>query len=253
MKRSIVDGHIPYTVTIAEAVTVGHKDGFVFSCEDGRSLYGFIHVLCGRVKYAFLEPKETVMVEQGKVIYIPKGVRYVCTWMPGEAQVVIFQFDLHKGSPEQPCGKPVLMPSDTGRLFRGSTDQYALFDGLRCAARIYDLLGILRQEGTPMPKKYRRLLPALEEMERNPAAKRDVSYYAELCQMSIPGFRRSFKEYVGHSPVEYRNGLRLANARKLIMSGEYSVEEAAQISGFTNLSFFYRLFRRSFGVKPGSL
>ena len=144
------------------------------------------------------------------------------------------------------------LPQDTGRLFR-SSDQYTSFDCIRCAARIYDLLAILRQSEVPMPKKHRRLLPAIEALERNPEANLPVSYYAELCGMSESGFRRSFREYIGQSPVDYRNSLRLVHARKLIASGGYSVEEAAIQSGFSNLSFFYRLFRRKFGRKPGSL
>jgi AraC family cel operon transcriptional repressor len=71
--------------------------------------------------------------------------------------------------------------------------------------------------------------------------------------MSVPGFRRSFREFVGQNPIAYRNNLRLILAKKLLTSGEYTVEEAAAQSGFTNLSFFYRLFRREYGQKPGSI
>lgn len=252
MKTSIVDGAIPYSISFAEAVTVTHSNRFVFSNAGGRELYAFIHVLRGQMAYTFLDSGETVTVAQDRAIYIPKGCRYYSTYLPEETQVEVFQFDLHENSPEKPPQNPVLLPSDTGRLFRRS-DQYALFDCIRCAARIYDLLAILRQTEVSMPKKYRRLLPAIEELERNPAASLPVSRYAEMCGMSEPGFRRSFREYIGESPVEYRNSLRLVHARKLLASGEYSVEEAAAQSGFSNLSFFYRLFRRKFGRRPGSL
>ena len=252
MKTSIVDGYVPYTISFAEAVTVTHNERFVFSYAEGRELYAFIHVLQGKMEYSFLESGEKLSVEQDGAIYIPKGCRYYSTYLSRETKAVIFEFDLHAVSPELPPQNAMLMPPDTGRLFR-SSDQYALFDCIRCAARIYDLLAVLRQAEVPMPKKYRRLLPAIEELERDPATVLPVSHYAEMCGMSEPGFRRSFREYIGQSPVEYRNSLRLVHARKLIASGEYSVEEAAAQSGFSNLSFFYRLFRRKFGRKPGSL
>lgn len=118
--------------------------------------------------------------------------------------------------------------------------------------KIYELLALLQQDA-PLPQKYKRLLPAVEALRQDPTREDPVSSYAAMCHMSVPGFRRSFKEYTGLSPVEFRNELRLMNARKLIEQQEYSVEAAARLSGFSNLSFFYRLFKRKYGTNPGSL
>ena len=252
MREYILDSALPYTVTFAEAVTVTHTRQFVFICDQGRECYGFIHVMEGILTFRF--PDGTHLdVEKGRVVYIPKGAKYHCTYQPELTRVVIFQFDLQVANEEQPGREILLLPQEAQRLFRESRDQYAVLDCFRCAARIYELLGILRQKQAALPKKFRRLLPAVERIEGDPSQTAEVAYYAQLCGMSVPGFRRSFKEYTGQSPVEYRNNLRLAYARKLIASGGYSVEEAAQRSGFTNLSFFYRLFRRRFGILPGSL
>ena len=77
-----------------------------------------------------------------------------------------------------------------------------------------------------------------------------ISYYADLCGMSEAGFRRLFREYMGVSPVDYRNDIRLINARNKLQSGEYNVSEAAYESGFSNLSFFIRLYKKKFGYTP---
>ena len=77
-----------------------------------------------------------------------------------------------------------------------------------------------------------------------------VSYYAELCDMSEANFRRLFREYMGLSPIEYRNELRLNHARNKLQSGEYNVSEAAYESGFSNLSFFIRLYKNKYGHTP---
>jgi len=253
MKINIVDGYIPYAIAFAEALTVSHRGKFVFSNEQGSSLYAFICVLSGEMLFAFSETSQTITASKGQVIYIPKGCRYTSTYLPEQAQVAILRFDLHRCSPDVPAQIPMQMPPGAARLFHTGADQYGLFDRFRCAARIYDLLGTLHREQTPVPARSRRLLPAVDRIEQNPAEAVPVAFYAELCGMSVPGFRRSFRIFTGQTPIEYRNNLRLALARKLITSGECTVEEAAAQSGFSNLSFFYRLFRREYGQKPGSL
>ena len=57
-------------------------------------------------------------------------------------------------------------------------------------------------------------------------------------------------KYTGCSPIEYRNDLRLAGARGKLRSGEYNVSEAAELCGFTNLSFFIRLYKKKYGHTP---
>ena len=68
--------------------------------------------------------------------------------------------------------------------------------------------------------------------------------------MSEVNFRRIFSEYIGMSPIEYRNEIRLKNARSMLVSGEYNVTEAAYESGFSNLSFFIRLYKKKYGHTP---
>jgi transcriptional regulator GlxA family with amidase domain len=68
--------------------------------------------------------------------------------------------------------------------------------------------------------------------------------------MSETAFRRSFREYTGLSPVEYRNKLRMEEADRLIRSGEYSVREAAEAVGCFNGSFFAKTYKSYFGHTP---
>lgn len=250
MKTNIIDGYIPYTVGFAEALTVSHNGRFIFSNEQGSALYAFICVVSGEMLFSFSGTEQSIRAKQGQVIYIPKGCRYTSTYLPDAAQVTIFRFDLHASSPEQPPQKPMLLPAGADRLFHSGD---SLMNCLHHAARIYDLLGILVQAEVNIPKRFKRLLPAVDRIEENPVEALPVAFYAELCGMSVPGFRRSFREFTGQNPVEYRNDLRLRLARKLLTTGECTAEEAAAQSGFTNLSFFYRLFRRKYGQKPGSI
>ena len=76
-----------------------------------------------------------------------------------------------------------------------------------------------------------------------------MSYYAELCNISEMNFKSLFKEYTGMSPIEYRNDIRLTNARNKLQSGEYNVS-AAEMCGFSNFSFFIRLYKKKYGYTP---
>lgn len=252
MEPAVDPRELIYTLSQAETFTVTHTDRFEYSHPVGRSLYAFIYISKGCVDFNFKDTGNTVALTQGQVIYIPKGTRYSVTYQPEQAQTVLFQFDIHEFSSQRLPAEPTLMPPAARRLFHDAVDQHT-FSSLHCAAKIYELLALLQQRGISLPQKFKRLLPAVEELQRDPTQDQPVAYYAALCHMSVPGFRRSFKEYTGQSPVEFRNELRLLNARKLIAQQEYSVEAAARISGFTNLSFFYRLFRRKFGTNPGHL
>ena len=99
-------------------------------------------------------------------------------------------------------------------------------------------------------KKYKKLQPALTEMIECYNENKKVSYYAELCDMSEANFRRLFREYMGISPIDYRNDIRLIHAKNKLQSGEYNVSEAAYESGFSNLSFFIRLYKKKYGYTP---
>jgi transcriptional regulator GlxA family with amidase domain len=115
---------------------------------------------------------------------------------------------------------------------------------------LYELLWRIDERCASLPMKYKKLQPALTEMTECWSENPKISYYAELCRMSEASFRRLFREYMGVSPVDYRNDLRLVHAKNKLQSGEYNVSEAAEASGFSNLSFFIRLYKKKYGYTP---
>ena len=62
--------------------------------------------------------------------------------------------------------------------------------------------------------------------------------------MSESNFRKLFKEYTGKSLIEYRNLIRISEAKKMIESREFTVAEAAYTVGFNNMSFFYEVYNK---------
>lgn len=59
-----------------------------------------------------------------------------------------------------------------------------------------------------------------------------------------------FKHYLQQSPVDFLNTLRLKTSCSLLRNTDKSITEIAFICGFNHLSYFSKLFIRSFGCTP---
>jgi AraC-like DNA-binding protein len=79
-----------------------------------------------------------------------------------------------------------------------------------------------------------------------------ISDIAKEAGISKYYFCRIFKEITDYSTVRFINILRCTNAKKLLQSGKYSVEEAAHICGFDNLSYFSKTYKKLMGCLPSS-
>ena len=61
---------------------------------------------------------------------------------------------------------------------------------------------------------------------------------------------RLFKAYVQQSPLAYLNDYRLRVSQELLKNTDKSVTEIATLSGFNHVSYYSKLFCRSFGCTP---
>ncbi len=71
-----------------------------------------------------------------------------------------------------------------------------------------------------------------------------------LTNLSRPTFARQFKKHSGHTFSEFLNRLRLQAATRELAEGDRSVLEVALACGFSQVSFFNRLFRRLLKCNP---
>ena len=59
-----------------------------------------------------------------------------------------------------------------------------------------------------------------------------------------------FREVTGQTVTDYINYRRCSNARRLLTAGACNVTEAAEKCGFSNLSYFSKVYKRCLGVLP---
>ncbi|UKI39192.1 MAG: AraC family transcriptional regulator [Alistipes putredinis] len=76
----------------------------------------------------------------------------------------------------------------------------------------------------------------------------DIAAYVR--HESIGGFARSFAEMRGKTIGKYKNELRLDEARRLLASSAFSIQEICYKSGFRDVAHFCRTFRKITGTSP---
>ena len=238
-----------------DVLTVSRPRDYTHTFRSGREKHGFIYVIRGEMRDRFAggEP-EILHAAAGELLFIPKGSVYSGTYLEDGTTIRILQFDLTSGElPEylaRPCKIEAPLRSVLLRKFFESPEPQGGYHPFYYLACVYELLFRVDEHYARLPQKYRKLEPALREMTERPEVSAPIAHYAALCNMSEASLRRLFREYTGASPIEYRNSLRLAQAQNMLESGEYNVSEAAYRAGFSNLSFFIRLYKRKFGHTP---
>jgi len=76
----------------------------------------------------------------------------------------------------------------------------------------------------------------------------------EICRLYFVNEKyagRLFGAQMGMSFHEYLNNLRLAKAAEKLKLTGVSITDAAMTSGFNNVTYFNRLFRKKYGMSPG--
>lgn len=77
-----------------------------------------------------------------------------------------------------------------------------------------------------------------------------VEELAHVAHMSVTTFHRQFKSLTAMAPLQYQKQLRLLEARRIMVSGDANVEDAAYEVGYASASQFSREYTRMFGTPP---
>ncbi len=234
---------------------VSRPKNYRHSFRYGREKHGFIYIVKGKMRDSFrVGSVRDLTAERGDLIFIPRGSIYTGVYLEDDTEIKIVQFDLISGELPDYLSTPVRIdiPNAGKRIdaFFSPIEPHAAQHPFYILSCLYELLWHIDEASDPVPLKYRRLYPALSALTENWQKNDKISHYAALCGISEATFRRLFREYTGLSPIEYRNELRLKNAKGRLQSGEYSVSEAAYACGFSNLSFFIRLYKKKYGHTP---
>lgn len=93
-----------------------------------------------------------------------------------------------------------------------------------------------------------KLIGIIEERIMDPQL--SVEELSKEMAMSRSSLHKKLKAMSGHVPNEFIRLIRLKNAAKLLLSGEYNISEVGYMTGFNSPSYFSKCFMQQFNVTP---
>jgi LacI family transcriptional regulator len=131
-----------------------------------------------------------------------------------------------------------------GRLMRG--------DRLRPRVIEVPPLGVATRQSTDVVALAdQRLAAVVRFMRANACRNITVADVLKAVPMSRTLLERGFKRWLGRTPHDQIQAVRLERARELLVTGSLPIAEVAEHSGFSGPEYFSAVFKREFGVSPG--
>nr|WP_294493978.1 AraC family transcriptional regulator [uncultured Mediterraneibacter sp.] len=218
---------------------------------------------------------DIVLIRPGQLHSIEQEAEYSM-----EYENIIFKPELLISSGSDLCAERFILPFMNGSLPSETylTPVLPCYDGLSSCIRQIDLLcgtraeayqlavkGLLFQffyllisnrqkketASAPQTKSLEKMKTVLKYVEDHYTEHITIDDMAALTYYSKSHFMKFFKQHMGTGFIEYLNDYRLTMAERLLRASDSSVLEIAEKSGFDNLSYFNRVFKRKYGISPG--
>lgn len=225
--------------------------------------------------------RESRLLEAGQaVIVLPGQLHGIRQYQQErmEYENIIFRLEMLLPKEGDVCGPKFLEPYRDGKLlYPAWIDGSALYheEMLECIRKM-DELSEQRPRGYPLAVKgwlfqffflmFSRVEPTLAEEGREKSLDKmkrilrriEVDYgkplsieeMAEFSGFSESHFMKFFKNHMGVPFVSYLNDYRLTLAARALTEGQEDVLTVAMDVGFSNVSYFNRLFKKKFQMTP---
>lgn len=109
---------------------------------------------------------------------------------------------------------------------------------------------IPKNNNHPQNKQTKSVINLIDWIDDNFTEPITLSKLSEISGLSEKYICRIFKEYTSKSPINYINELRIDSACHEIATSCSNITQAAYNSGFNDLSYFSKTFKRFKGISP---
>ncbi len=122
---------------------------------------------------------------------------------------------------------------------------------LQCISIVYQILFEIQNPKYISNDKLQKIKPALKYIDAN-FTSGDISCddLAKMCSISYSYLKELFLEQYKLSPNKYINKMRINYACDLLREKQYSITQIAEMSGFSDVFYFCKYFKKSVGVTP---
>ena len=147
-------------------------------------------------------------------------------------------------------------PEKTKRLFRDILEQWNLkTEGYkyRCASILYEIFAECYAQNHSKEKGNSKIRNSVEYLQKHFCdAELTMARVAKQSFISEVYFRKLFKQEFGTSPQKYIVHLRIQNAKGLIATGYYLLQQVAEMSGYNDYKYFTTEFKKEVGISPSA-
>ena len=228
---------------------------------NGRLKHGFLYLLSGEATF-YLSGK-TRRVKNGELLYIPKALKYKMQYSQPDTAFIVVNFDMFDRSGNGfSLFESIHLVSlgDSAHSANhamvkleacGTSEAPAML--LRRKELLYQLLSILCSDSyLPLDDegRYPQIAKGVALLKQTYLENLPMETFARHSGISQSAFRQLFHKQYGMSPLQYRNRLRIRRARELLEYEHCTVAEAAYGSGFENIGYFCRYYKKVTGQTP---
>ena len=247
-----------------------HPADYYFDMQKGRVLheYQLLYVTQGKGTFrSAAGPSEGVTVEKGTMILLRPGelhsycpdtstgwTEYYIGFEGAAFDRLIDRLGLGKGQQVWPIG----LHSELAQLYRraieiaadNKTAPQPLLAGI-----VQHMIGLLNyllrnRTGHATDLLEQSVEKAKIIMDERVSGEIDLYDLASELNLSYSWFRKTFKEYTGHSPARYFQLLKLRRAQRLLSDTELSIKEIAYSLGYKSTEHFFSIFKKHTGCTP---
>lgn len=105
------------------------------------------------------------------------------------------------------------------------------------------------KDGSHVPAK---ILNAISYIQLNLSRDLSVTYLAKRANLHTDYFSRLFHQHTGERPVKYIHEKKIERAQYLIVTTQMTFSEIATQTGFENVFYFSKIFKKITGMSPGN-
>lgn len=237
-----------------EVYKITFSDGNIVDySECGRTKHLIHYITLGERSYEI--NGEYIRLKENTLLLIPEGTKYITEshrTFAGNCAGIGISFcceNLFLKEEQDIFFKQNLHHSDKiAELFENCFSAYktAPLDRLSLKVAFYNLFSYLVNMVDMKSEEYILIKPALEFITANFDKNLPVKQYSERCNLSESYLRKKFAEYMGMSPIDYRNKLRFSEAKRLYFEG-LSSQQIAEKLGFCDSNYFLKQYKKYVG------
>lgn len=229
-------------------------EGIYDNTQKGRHSECLVMITSGGAEYTFGD--NTLKVEKGDVIFLPKNSRYTIRVF-ADYKYIYADFDICSNDSGALCAsvyKPD--PGKTQELFRNLLFYWTRGGRKKFTKSREILYSIYEQLFDSEIQKDERHLTLIDPAIRMIAEQYRTDYLtvenlAKVCGISCGHLRRLFVKQFGMSPIKYISRKRIERAKELLKYDLSSITDISEMLGFSGIYYFCRSFKKETGLTPG--